>query len=346
MTRFPPAARPRASRRRAAGFTLIELLVVVAIIALLVSLLLPAVQQARAAARRAQCQNNLKQIGLGLHNFHGAYNEFPAAYGWNEPANARNWTKAWGWGARLLPYLDQGPIYNTLGVGRREFDQALPGNDSASWPAAELAAVRTAIPGFLCPSDVAPSPINTGADFCHSGGPDATKPALSNYAGVYAYQYSNWNAAGNTLPDQHGAMVAQEGTTAASFRDGLTNTFMVGERGWEHGAAYWVGVGNVNSEDAWSSPKVVGRVFLYKPNPPVVGRAYSAFSSYHDGGLFFLMGDGSVQFVSDSIDFDNGLTAAGAPHHWSTAYEDVDKSTLGLYQRLGCRDDGQTTEAL
>ena len=181
----------RASRSARTGFTLIELLVVIAIIAILIALLLPAVQQAREAARRMSCKNNLKQIGVAMHNFHDTYQELPAGYGFNDIANAANWTKAWGWGARILPYIEQENLYNLLGVGTREFDQALPGNNSSSWPADMVAAIRTPIAIYRCPSDITPGDINTSVDFCHSGGPDSTKPAVSNYVGVYAYQYSN-----------------------------------------------------------------------------------------------------------------------------------------------------------
>ena len=330
----------RASRSARTGFTLIELLVVIAIIAILIALLLPAVQQAREAARRMSCKNNLKQIGVAMHNFHDTYQELPAGYGFNDIANAANWTKAWGWGARILPFIEQENLYNLLGVGTREFDQALPGNNSSSWPADMVAAIRTPIAIYRCPSDITPGDINTSVDFCHSGGPDSTKPAVSNYVGVYAYQYSNWNAAGG-ISEKHGAIGAQEGTGFAEITDGTSNTFLVGERGWDHQAAYWVGVGNTNSEDAWSSPKVVGRSFLMKLNQPLTGRYYSAFSSYHPGGANFLLVDGSVRFISETIQFSNGLDLSGNPHHWSTTFSNIDKSTIGLYQRLGCRDDGQ-----
>lgn len=331
------------TRRGRSAFTLVELLVVIAIIGVLVALLLPAVQAAREAARRMQCSNNLKQIGLGLHNHHDATGSFPAGYGWNKQSNAASWTKTWGWGARILPFIEQGTLAMSLDVTRREFNEVLPGNNSSSWPPAMVELIRTRINTYMCPSDQTPEGINTSTDFCHSGGPDSTKPAVSNYVGVFAYQYSNWLPS-SSVP-ANGVMTFQKGTRMKEITDGTSNTFAVGERGWAHGAAYWVGVGNTQSESRWSSPKAVGRVFLEKLNGPIgVGRDYMTFSSYHPGGANFVFADGSVHFINDEIDCRDGMTTSGSPHHWSTPYSQIDKTTIGVYQRLGCRDDGQTVE--
>jgi prepilin-type N-terminal cleavage/methylation domain-containing protein len=331
------------SKRPRRGFTLVELLVVIAIIGILVALLLPAVQAARMAALKTQCKNNLKQLGLAMHNHLDAERKFPAGYSFNSKTNAASWTKCWGWGARILPYLEEAALYQALEVGKKEFNQVLPGNTSTSWPAAPVAAMRTAIAGFRCPSDIESDPINTNNDFCHSGGPESTKPAKSNYVGVYGHQYSSWGASPTaTVPEMQGMLVAQNGLPLRKVSDGLSKTLMIGERGWEHQAGYWVGVGNCQDEYGYSSPKVIGRSFLFKINTPLIDRYYSGFSSYHVGGAHFTFGDGSVQFLEDSIDFNDGQTTGGSAATWSTNYASINKATLGVYQRLGCRNDGQT----
>jgi prepilin-type N-terminal cleavage/methylation domain-containing protein len=131
--------------RRHRGFTLIELLVVIAIIAILIALLLPAVQQAREAARQSQCKNNLKQIGLALHNYHDVFNMFPASYlvDYNHPERDEetlDGPSGWAWGTMLLPYLDQAPLYNA-------FEIHLP-----AWHPNNAVAVQTPLEVFLCPS--------------------------------------------------------------------------------------------------------------------------------------------------------------------------------------------------
>ena len=140
------------------GFTLVELLVVIAIIGILVGLLLPAVQAARAAARRMQCSNNLKQLGLAVHNYHDANKSFPSGFITNYPAGALNTAAMmsvtqrthWSWGAFVLPYIEQTALYNTLNPGQSSMDALL------ATPAG-LAALTTPIPSFVCPSDTGPS---------------------------------------------------------------------------------------------------------------------------------------------------------------------------------------------
>ncbi|MDQ3331585.1 MAG: DUF1559 domain-containing protein, partial [Planctomycetota bacterium] len=168
------------------GFTLIELLVVIAIIAVLIALLLPAVQQAREAARRAQCQNNLKQIGLALHNYHDVSNQFPMAF--IRASTVAN-TEGWGWGAMILPQLEQGNLFDRLGVTQYRLTDVLAGLKP------DLASVQdrttifqTRLPVYICPSDSNDGLVPAQKDFRNglgtsAGGLGNFRPAISNYMG-------------------------------------------------------------------------------------------------------------------------------------------------------------------
>ncbi len=172
-------------RKRLRAFTLIELLVVIAIIAILIALLLPAVQQAREAARRSQCRNNMKQLGLALHNYHDNFGRFPRACYWqfcaggttngicNNP-QPRNHTFL----SMLLPYIDQAPMYNTLQPGTLRMDQHLAAGGNGA------TALTTPLTVFRCPSDTAP-PMN---NFNAGMGANATQ---QTDFGTYARQ--GWN---------------------------------------------------------------------------------------------------------------------------------------------------------
>ncbi len=214
---FPPT-----SGRRRAGFTLIELLVVIAIIAVLIALLLPAVQAAREAARRAQCTNNMKQIGLGLHNYHSPNNSFPGVYGARNVSNPPEIRGTWGaWSAQslLLPYIESTNIYNACNF-------SLCNRDNGAGQLQNQTAIGQRIASFLCPS----SPLPVGND-----GPYA-KPGNNYFASVGASMAFNADSI-NNMPASawpNGIfMVMGPSIGIRDITDGTSNTIAFGE--WRTG---------------------------------------------------------------------------------------------------------------
>jgi len=309
------------------GFTLIELLVVIAIIAVLIALLLPAVQAAREAARRAQCINNLKQIGLALHNYHSANNAFPPAKIYAGSCSTTNPgglvlnTTAF---AMLLSYMEQMPLYNAY-----NFSQA---SNNAAWTGGNTnlvgnAAVNTSVVGsmvnsFWCPSDDQPDAVDdqpTTASWPYS----RWKARRSNYLVSVGYytDYDCPGAAGTNRPNPayQGAFYNDISTSIAELRDGTSNTFLVGEsvQGPSHFdgsyyGPYW-GSGTHTSTHGHIRPPSDAGAPAFAPNGSsgylyptsaisIRNKPYAwVFSSKHSGGVNMLLGDGSVRFFKNSI---------------------------------------------
>ena len=318
----------------ARGFTLVELLVVIAIIGILVGLLLPAVQAAREAARRMQCSNNLKQIGLAMHNYESAHRVFPPGciYVWPlAPApdlNVAIQQGNWSWGAFILPYVEQTSLYNTIGVS------SLSMAASMDVPA-NLAAMKIPIPTFRCPSDIGPD-LNTGRLFSSASNAQTNQAiASASYIGVNSSGELR-RAKGFASGAANGMFAMNQPTSIASVSDGTSNTLMVGERAWqtpatpEAGAtppqyfhitngAVILGTRGVrqNSEQGLADTMGTGRyklnfrVFWPAPNGSTAQGARRAFSSLHTGGAQFVRADGGVIFLANSVQasFDSRDTA-------------------------------------
>jgi len=286
------------------GFTLVELLVVIAIIGTLVGLLLPAVQQAREAARRSSCGNNLKQIGTALLNFESAKKAFPAGYSLFLSSNGG---PCWGWATFILPYMEQADIYNGLAPTTRKLSDLYV----ASPAAADKDLLQSPISTYRCPSDKT-EPLNnlksnTSASF---GSTDRFSLSTSNYVGSAG---STWISAatdtGGLLYGFYDAKAATPGTgplgvMAKAVSDGLSKTLAVGERSDLNLSAVWAGVGMSESNNNEAARTLARAVFAFNYNSAIVGGPENqgkGFGSSHVGGVQFVFCDGAVKFVSDLV---------------------------------------------
>ncbi len=273
------------------GFTLVELLVVIAVIGILIALLLPAVQAAREAARRSSCLNNLKQIGIAAHLYHDAHQRLPAGWMAAHPDTGEPYflgKPGWGWGAAILPFLEQAAVQVRI-----EFH--LPISDPAN------AAIRVAqLSVYRCPTDVGPATfvLQPGADPAPDYDPGfaATEIATSNYIGVFGTvrMLQVCGGGGDCVGD--GSLVFQRGFRFADIRDGLSQTMLVGERSSQIAPSTWVGV-------LAGGAHAPGRIVGVATTPPNSGQqAFCNFSSFHTAGTHFLAADGSVKMVPETID--------------------------------------------
>lgn len=280
---------PRSSAPRRA-FTLIELLVVIAIIAVLVALLLPAVQYAREAARRTQCRNNLRQMGIALLNYEGLHRTFPPSstsqidFGvWSANPTAYH---LHSWATFLLPYLDQGVLYGTINF-----------NVSAVAPA-NINQAATKLNVYRCPSF-------SGSDFSQSPQYTALSPnfAIRNYAAMGA------TTVGRLWQNADGVICPRCSTRVRDVKDGMSNTIVIVETR-EPNAAVWIDGGTAavvaRRYMESNSPSFAGpeNSLNYKPYFVANGQGIDAQfgpSSTHVGGALHLFGDGSVQFISQNI---------------------------------------------
>lgn len=323
------------------GFTLIELLVVIAIIAMLIALLLPAVQQAREAARRSQCKNNLKQFGLAILNYHDTHRAFPRA-NFEELGGGGGANSYWGFSAHamLLPFIDQAPLYNNL-----NFSALANSGSNPTW-------IRQVIPTLLCPSDPTQTDARGGGNnYVVSAGPSLywgyAGVALTDQVGVFNYRAvvrmrdlvdgsSNVIAASEQITSGNGGDSVLAESWGVTSMGSLPKTFATRAELDTLGASCAAAADSVHQRSGmlreqihWAVGTGGQTVFntLNPPNSPnrncvnctgcwsTDNLGVWTARSRHEGGVHVLLGDGSVRFVSENVDFNT-------------------------WQRLGARNDG------
>lgn len=335
------------SCRQRRAFTLVELLVVIAIIGILVALLLPAVQAAREAARRMQCGNNLKQIGLAVHNYHDSYKTFPS--GWiysGGPGNVAN-QETYCWGTFILPFLEQQPLYDRLYPTRAFMYQSLVQGPAQVQSDIQQAA-ENRLKTYVCPSDAGASDGLVHANRHFGGGVGVTavgwgnwRPAVSNYIGVRGHRS---NATRNV---DSGVLFVDSRISFNDILDGSSSTFLVGERDtFFCRSGTWVGVRNPNGAgtrgvmvvSGHSQAKLNEDARIVPWDTADIGCG-EGFSSLHPGGAQFVLCDGATRFVSETIG--HRRCDANNDGNFNQVNDHMDPNA-GIYQRLCSRDDGQT----
>jgi type II secretory pathway pseudopilin PulG len=280
------------------GFTLVELVTVVFVITTLLVLLAPAIHQAQQDARRDACKNNLKQVGLAMHNYHDTHLCFPPGWTGHHPTAGEE--GRYGWGMFLTPFLDQASVYSQV-----NFKDQQPYKAKVT---------QTALPVFRCPADTT-EVLNSFRGGFGTSNYSANFGSVAPPRWLDAGLSSNWPGQPPTPQKTDGICWWNSNCKLRNITDGSSNTLHVGERSVASAAGIWMGVRGNNYESDQVTDCSPGHE---------INSGVASFSSAHTGGALFLICDGSVHFISETID--SGIRDDGRP---------------GTFQRLGSRHDSQ-----
>lgn len=322
----------RVHTARGSGFTIVELLVVIAIIGVLVGLLLPGVQAAREAARRSSCQNNLKQIGLGMHGHHDALGRFPS--GWVNQSNRPGFDATatptdtsseyndgrWAWGAYLLPYIEQEGIFTLAESATKPISQTLA-------TAAVVTALQNRNPTYRCPSD-------TGSTLHQAAIVQATNASGAFTGGNLTLARSNYAAVNGAVDlafkpvkGVRGIFSQDSRTRMSDIIDGTSKTLMVGERpttlngvDWNGATAYHIRRVGLENDPVSGQANALGTAGVWKACGATTGIncvlpstckwCPMGFASLHPGGALFVRADGSCVFISETTGYTSTWAAS------------------------------------
>jgi prepilin-type N-terminal cleavage/methylation domain-containing protein len=312
---------------RERGFTLIELLVVIAIIGVLIALLLPAVQNAREAARRSQCINNLKQLGIALHNYEGANGAYPPPKIYSGSCTRSNGGTGWVLNTTgftlLLGYLEQQPMWNAYNFQQASTGSAWqtsmvvgpPNTTLAGSPVVNTTIVSTMLAAFVCPSDTFPTIENQLDTTTYSRYAARRSNYLFSSGGYTDFDCTGPKPAFQPVKTLQGAFFTDLSTAQRDLRDGTSNTVVAGEslqiKYDPSFGPYW-GSGTHSAVHGRILPSVAPGAIDFLPNAPAaltispnpnpLKLPYAwVFSSKHPGGVHMLFGDGTVRFIKNQI---------------------------------------------